>query len=94
MDVKNMELTVLGSELAKMARTELKTLCDNLCVRDLHKVIMAMNIEFDTQSESFMDKKNRSAGLRSRKVTASMQTVFLAWRKKTIAATNDFNLVG
>lgn len=77
----------------KMERKELKELCEKSSVKDIFKLIGLLVEDFNFETAKFIDKKNKSAGLRSRKLTGDLETVFMSWRKKSIEATKDASML-
>ena len=85
---ETMSVSEIGEHACSLERADLKALCEKLSIKHLQKLIMGMASTFDFESNKFIEKQNKSAGLRSRKVTANLQTVFLEWRRKSIEASS------
>lgn len=76
-----------------MKRPDLESFLKERSVKELAKIINALSKVFAKESDAFLVKKNRSAGLRSRNATTNMQVAFLQWRKKSIKASQDLTLI-
>jgi len=84
----------LVAHVEKLDRKALKELCDGTNLRNVFKLVGLLTDEYKAQVEEFLGKKkNKSAGVRSRNITGSLETVFMVWRKKSIEATKNVALL-
>jgi len=88
-DLSVMSVEEVGNYIAGLPRRELKAFSKDLTVAELHKSILGMIHSFDYEAKKFQEKKNQSAGMRSRKITADLQSFFLEWRKKSIIMSKE-----
>jgi len=79
--------------LINLDRKAFSDVCAQATVKNSIKIIEALVEEFKMQAGKFVEKKNKTAALKSRKVSGMLDAAFLSWRKKSIEASKNLKLL-